>query len=327
MASGDRMKKRPQILVLGSLAFDSLMVFPDLFANTIVVESNKNVNAAFTVKKMTILRGGTGGNIAYSLSLLNANCILISAAGKDFYDRGYNKCFRDTIDLRIEIYDDQYTAAAYIISDINNNQISAFHEGALLKLDSIDLKSKIRPDDNIKIAINAPNPISAMMKFSYQLHDLEIPMVFDPGQQIKLFTKAQLKEIVPLSSYLIVNNSEFSLFERTLESNINELKGQIDNIIITMGNTGSVIYHKGEKLTIPIAKASKVVDPTGAGDAYRAGFLKGIISGFPVKAACQLGAVMGSFCVEALGAQGHSCTVEEVYDRYRKNFGEPPKAL
>ena len=321
------MKNHPSVLVLGSLAFDHIMEFPYLFGDTIIVEPNKNLNASFTVKKMTVLRGGTGGNISYSLSLLDANCILISAAGKDFYERGYHQCFHDKIDLRVEIYDDQYTAAAYIISDTNNNQISAFHEGALLKLESIDLKAKIKSEDNIRIAINAPNPINAMMKYARQLKDLEIPMIFDPGQQIKLFSKTQLKEIVPLTSILIVNSSEFTLFEKTLETNINYLKDKIDNIIDTLGNTGSVLYQKGEKFSIPIAKANKVVDPTGAGDSFRAGFLKGFISDFSIKDACQLGAVMGSFCVEAPGGQGHYCTLPDVIARYKKYFGDLPNPL
>lgn len=303
------------------------MEFPYLFGETIVVEPNKNLNAAFTVKNMTVLRGGTGGNISYSLSLLDADCILISAAGKDFYERGYHRCFQDKINLRVEIYDDQYTAAAYIISDVNNNQITAFHEGALLNLENIDLHSKIKPEDNIKIAINAPNPINAMMKYAHQLKELEIPMIFDPGQQIINFTREQLKEIVPLTSYLIVNSAEFTLIEKALETDIHHLEDQIDTIIVTLGNTGSLLYHRGEKSTIPIAKADKVVDPTGAGDSFRAGFLKGILSDFSTKEACQLGAVMGSFCVEAPGGQGHSCTLPEVEARYKKYFGELPKPL
>ena len=249
------MANTPNILVLGSLAFDHIMEFPYLFTSTIVVEAKKNLNAAFTVQNMTVLRGGTGGNISYSLSLLNANCILISAAGKDFYERGYHKCFQDSIDLRLEIHDDQYTAAAYIISDTNNNQITAFHEGALLNLEHLNLKSKIKPDDNVQIAINAPNPIKAMLNYTYQLHDLGIPMIFDPGQQIKLFSKADLKEIIPRTSFLIVNSSEFALLEEALDTNILHLKEQINTIIVTLGNTGSVLYHDGEKYEIPIAKA------------------------------------------------------------------------
>ncbi len=320
------MKNDPTVLVLGSLAFDHIMEFPYLFSNTIVVES-KNLNAAFTVNNMKVLRGGTGGNISYNLSLLNANCILVSAAGKDFYERGYHKCFQASIDLRVNIYEDQYTAAAYIISDKNNNQISAFHEGALLNLESIDLKSKIEPTDNIKVAINAPNPIKAMIKFAHQLQELGIPMIFDPGQQIKLFTKEQIQEIIPLTSYIIVNSAEFSLLEHALNTNILQLQDQIETIIVTLGNTGSLLYHEGKKITIAIAKANQVVDPTGAGDAFRGGFLMGILKGFSMKEACQLGAVMGSFCVEAPGGQGHSVTLPEIKTRYKNHFGNPPDSL
>ncbi|MHA1356635.1 MAG: carbohydrate kinase family protein [Candidatus Helarchaeota archaeon] len=321
------MGQTPYVLVLGSLAFDHIMEFPYLFTNSIIIESKKNLNAAFTVQNMTILRGGTGGNISYNLSLLNTHCILVSAAGKDFYERGYHKCFRDSIDLRLEIYDDQYTAAAYIISDVNNNQITAFHEGALQNLEYLNLKSKIKPDDNIQVAINAPNPVKAMLNYTYQLNDMGIPMIFDPGQQINMFSKADLKEIIHRTSYLIVNNSEFAILEDALETNIIHLKGQIHNIIITLGNTGSILYHQGKKYEIPIAKADCVIDPTGAGDAFRAGFLKGLISGFPMKEACQLGAVMGSFCVEAAGGQGHSCALDEIKERYKKHFGDLPRSL
>lgn len=321
------MVNNSSVLVLGSIAFDHIMKFPYLFGETIVVEPNKNLNAAFTVNDMSVLRGGTGGNISYSLSLLAANCILVSAAGKDFYERGYDKCFQDSIDLRLDIYDDQYTAAAYIISDQKNNQITAFHEGALLRLESIDLKTKITPNDQIKIAINAPNPIKAMLNFAVQLDELGIPMIFDPGQQIKLFTKEQLKKIIPLTSTLIVNSAEFTLLEKTMEADIHYLKSQIDDIIVTLGNTGSLLYHKGESVSIPIAKADKVVDPTGAGDSFRAGFLKGLLMNLSIQEACQLGAVMGSFCVEAPGGQGHFVNLSAVEARYKKYFGNLPKSL
>jgi len=317
----------PSVLVLGSLAFDHIMKLPYLFTSATIIDSNENLNAAFTVKDMTVLRGGTGGNIAYSLGLLEANSILISAAGKDFYERNYNHDFNEKVDFRIEIREDLYTAAAYIISDINHNQITVFHEGALSILENMDLNSKLTPEDNIKIAINAPNPVKAMMIFAHQLNELGIPMVFDPGQQIKNFTKEQLEEIVPLTSMLIVNNSEYILFERTLETNIHHLKNQIQTIIITMGNNGSLLYHEGKESTIPIATPEKVVDPTGAGDCYRAGLLKGILCDLPIKAACQLGAVMGSFCVEATGPQGQCCSLPEIRTRYENHFGKLPKPI
>ena len=321
------MKKDPAILVLGSLAFDHIMKLPYLFTSATVIDSNKNLNAAFTVNDITVLRGGTGGNISYSLALLDAKCILISAAGKDFYERNYHQCFNNKVDLRIETRNDLYSAAAFIISDSNNNQIIIFHEGALAALENLDLKSKIKPEDQIKIAINAPNPVRAMVKHAHQLKELKIPMIFDPGQQIKNFTKEQLEELIPLTSILIVNSNELTLFERTSERSINQLKDQIETIIVTLGNSGSLLYHKGEKFTIPVAKPDKIVDPTGAGDSYRAGLLKGILCGLSIKEACQLGAVMGSFCVEASGPQGHCCTFPEICERYKKYFGPLPKSF
>lgn len=317
----------PAILVLGSLAFDHIMKLPYLFTSATVVDSNENLNAAFTVNDMTVLRGGTGGNIAYSLGLLEANSILVSAAGKDFYERNYNQYFNEKVDFRIEIREDLYTAAAFIISDVNNNQITVFHEGALCLLENLDLKSRLTPEDNIKIAINAPNPVKAMMNFANQLNELEIPMVFDPGQQIKNFTKEQLEAVVPLTSTLIVNNNEYILFERILKTNIHHLKNQIETIIITMGNNGSLLYHKGKEYTIPIATPNKVVDPTGAGDCYRAGLLKGILCDFQIQNACQLGSVMGSFCVEASGPQGQCCSLPEIRTRYEKHFGSLPTQI
>jgi adenosine kinase len=321
------LKKDPAVLVLGSLAFDHIMKLPYLFTSATVIDSNKNLNAAFTVHDIKVLRGGTGGNISYSLALLNAKCILISAAGKDFYERHYPQCFKNKVDLRIEIRDDQYSAAAFIISDSNNNQIIIFHEGALAALEYLDLKSKIKPDDQIKIAINAPNPVRAMVKYAHQLKELKIPMIFDPGQQIKNFTKEQLEELIPLTSILIFNSNELALFERTSERSINQLKDQIETIIVTLGSSGSVLYHKDEKFAIPTAKAAIVIDPTGAGDAYRAGLLKGILCGFSIKEACQLGAVMSSYCVEASGPQGHSCTLPDICERYKKHFGSLPTSL
>jgi adenosine kinase len=321
------MKNHPQILVLGSLAFDFIMKFPSRFTDSLI-NIKDGIDVTFTSRKMFVHRGGTGGNISYNLDLLKADGILISTAGRDFHSHSYKEGLQNfTIDFRIEFHQNYHTAAAFIITDIEDNQITLFNEGASLKSEDLDIKAKIRPEDNIQIAINAPNPVPSMIKYAHALNELDIPMVFDPGQKINLFTKSQLRQIIPLTSHLIVNQSEFNHLKRTLKTDLNTLSKDISSIIITLGDKGLKLYHKGEKNRIPVTPPDKVIDPTGAGDAFRAGFLKGLVERCSLKDACQLGAVMGSFCVEQFGAQGHQCSIIEIRDRYELTYGHAPKFL
>ncbi|MFX1450079.1 MAG: carbohydrate kinase family protein [Promethearchaeota archaeon] len=317
------MKKKSKVLILGSLAYDYLMHYPDFFEKNIVFGDKKNISGSFVIDNFKIRRGGTAGNISYNIGKMKISNILISAAGRDF-DRYGSILEKMGTDLRVDIYENENTAACYILSDKEHNQIIIFCAGALQNLNKIKIPEKIYPDEKIKIAINAPNPIDAMKKFSYALEKLEIPMIFDPGQQINEFSRNDLLDILKKSDYLILNNSELEILKKKTnlaEIQINQL---VNNIIATFGAKGSKIYKNDDIIHIPAAKAKKVLDTTGAGDAYRAGLLSGIFYDLNLEESCKLGSIVGSFAVESFEPQNQDYNFEDVKTRYEENFGKFP---
>jgi len=319
---------RNNILVLGSIAFDYIMQFNDLFLNQIVSDNKTNMQMALVVDSHQIRYGGTAGNICYSLGLLKRHSISISSVGKDFFQTNYPNILQSKlVDLRFNVSENDFTARCYITADTNKNQIIIFYAGALKNAYKINLFRKISQFDNIKISINAPNPINAMESFHYQLKRLKIPEIFDPGQQIGQFSQEKLNELVKTIDFLIVNEHEFELLRRRLNYTKSKLISQIPKLIITLGEKGSILYDNGEKSEIGVAKPNKIVDPTGAGDGYRSGLLSGIVDSIDLYDCCKVGSVVGSYIVENAGGQGHLFDKENFFDRFEKNFGNLPKGL
>ncbi|MHA1298143.1 MAG: carbohydrate kinase family protein [Candidatus Helarchaeota archaeon] len=317
------MSKKNKVLILGSLAFDYLMHFPDYFENNIVFGERKNICGSFVVENFKVRRGGTAGNICYNLGKLKTENILISVAGKDF--KGYGDLLKKMgTDLRIDIYEDENTAACYILSDKDHDQIIIFSAGALRNAHKIKISEKIRQEERIKIAINAPNPVNSMENMALQLEELHIPMIFDPGQQINEFSKEQLLGILKKSKYLILNESELELLKNRIKLTEKQLNEYIDYIIVTQGEKGSKIYQENEEIKIPAVKASRVVDTTGAGDAFRAGLLTGIVNNLNIEESCKLGSVIGSFAVESYEPQNQDFEYLDIIKRYEKFLGKFP---
>lgn len=317
------MIKESKVLVLGSLAFDYLMHHHDFFENIISFGENKNICGSFVVDHVKVRRGGTGGNISFNMGKLNTKNILISAAGKDFLEYGELLQKMGT-DLRVDIYESEHTAACYILSDKDHDQIIIFSAGALQNLHKINISEKIYQDEEIKIAINAPNPVNSMKNFAFQLNELEIPMIFDPGQQINEFSRNDLLKIIKISKYLILNESELEILKRKIELSLEQILEIIDNLIVTLGGKGSKICKIGEEIIIPVAKPKEVIETTGAGDAYRAGLLTGIYHDLSIEDSCKLGSVISSFKVESAEPQNENYTLEDAKIRYEENFGEFP---
>ena len=302
------------------------MNFNDRFVNHVVNRDKNNMNMALVVDSYQLKYGGTAGNICYSLGLLRKPSIMISSVGKDFYLTDYPKILqKNLVDIRVDIYENDFSARCYIVSDTNKNQFITFYAGALANAHKINLYRKLSQFDDVKIAINAPNPVNAMISFQYQLLKLGILTIFDPGQQIGQFSQEILYEFLEKIEFLIVNEHEFKLLQKRSRYNEKELLSMISKVIITLGDSGSILYDNGKKSEISIAKPKKIIDPTGAGDGFRSGLLTGIIDKIDLFECCQLGAVVGSFIVETAGGQEHIFTKNDFKIRYEKNFGSIPK--
>jgi len=304
------------------------MEFNDLFTRHVVHTDSSTLNMALVVDSYNARFGGTAGNICYSLGLLEKPSIMISSVGKDFFQTQYPHILKEhLVDIRVDTYSNDVSARCFLVSDKRNNQIITFYAGALKYAHKINLFRKLSLYDNIKVAINAPNPVDAMVSFHNQLLKLKIPTIFDPGQQIGQFSRDLLKKILETVDFIILNEYEFELLQKRSGYSNMELISLIPTIIITLGEKGSILYDNGEKSEIPIVKPRKVVDPTGAGDGYRSGLLCGIVDDIDLYECCQLGAVVGSFIVETAGGQEHKFTKNDFINRYEQTFGSLPKRL
>jgi adenosine kinase len=325
-----------KVLVLGSLAFDYIMGFKESFINAVSIDHEKEeYQSTVTADSRYQFFGGTAGNIAYNLGLLNiANVSLFCSVGNDFERLGYLDHITQfkNVDLCIDVYDDLYTAACYIVNDIKSNQMIIFHGGALDKCKEIDLKEKISNPEEFIYAINSTQSVDAMTNFARQLNELKIPTIFDPGQVTPLFKKNNLIEVLEKSEILIGNNHEINQIKQRAELSEENILEYIKAIIITEGSKGSILNYKDQndkifKVHISIANPIKIEDTTGAGDGYRAGILTGLSLNMTLLDSCRLGAIIGSFVVETTGAQTQNFNIEMVKKRYFDTFSYIPPEL
>jgi len=308
------------ILVTGSLAYDYIMNFKERFADHILPDKVHILNVSFGVDNLTKQLGGTAGNIAYNLSLLGERPTIAATAGKDFTEYTEwlqsNKIATD----RIKILPKEYTASAHIITDIDNNQITSFHAGAMLGHDfslqeTID---KVKPE----LAILAPDCKDGMIRHATELREADIPFIFDPGQGMPLFNKEELIGMITGSKVAIFNDYELQLFRDKTGLSQEKVEDFTEYLIVTLGGKGSIIYHQGKEHKIPTAKPKNTSDPTGAGDAYRAGIIKGLLIKMPIDRMGKMAALASVYTVELYGTQTHKYTLAEFKKRYQENFAE-----
>lgn len=321
-----------KIWVSGSIAKDLIMDFPGRFRDFIDPKKIHVLNLSFAVSDLRENIGGTGANIAYNLSILGVKPSLLASVGEDGKDilRSYK---RMSIDIRLSKVSKLPTAAAYIITDKDDNQITGFHAGAMNEVRSRRPTVKKR-DLAIVAAENSTNMINLVKHYQRKAVDY----IFDPGQQITALSRQDLKIAITGAKVLIGNDYEIGLIQRSLRgvrrggrgSNPNEIAAlasrlaRNDDFVVvrTLGPKGSEILSGGRRIKIGIAKPKGVLDPTGAGDAYRAGFLKGLVLGYNLKQCGQLGATVASFAVEEYGTQNHGFSKLDIQTRYFKNFRE-----
>jgi adenosine kinase len=306
------------IIVTGSLGFDYIMDFPGRFADRIMPEKIHSLSLSFLVDKLTKQFGGTAGNIAYSLNLLGTKPLILSAAGNDFTPYA-NHLRKQRIPLdHITTHRDVPTGSYFVVTDQEDNQIGSFYVGASRYNERLSIKSvKQKP----RFVILAPNDPGAMKKFVAQCRSLRLPYLYDPAFQIASFTADELKTGIEGAAILIGNDYEIELIRQKLGVSHEQLVLMVPIVLTTIGSKGSIIETKQESIHIKPAAVKNTSDPTGAGDAYRAGFLAGYLRKFDLPTCGQMGSVAAAYTVETYGTQTHTFTKKEFCTRYEENFG------
>ncbi len=307
-----------QIFVSGSLAYDRIMDFPGRFADHILPHKIHILNVCFTVNGLKEQLGGTAGNIAYNLALLGESPMILAAAGKDFGP--YSQWLaRHGLSLDgVACVEDEFTAGAFITTDIGDNQITGFNPGAM-KHPSQYRFNGMNPGDSL--AIVAPGNVEDMIAYSRIYRDRGVAYICDPGQQIPVVPSDALLEMILGSKMLISNDYELDLILRSTGMGLDQLLAGIGTLVTTLGEHGSVVRTRRGEWRIPSVRVEAVLDPTGAGDAYRAGLIKGIVLGKSLTEACRMGATCAGFAVEHYGTQEHTFTQAEFWSRYHTCFG------
>jgi adenosine kinase len=304
-------------LICGSFAYDSIMLFPDRFKRHILPDKIHMLNVSFLVPQLRREFGGCAGNIAYNLQLIGGRGFAMGTVGKDF---GPYASWMDQNGLSREFmreYEDMYTAQAYITTDLDDNQITAFHPGAMERAH----ENTVPRDRGITLGIVSPDGREGMIQHARQFHEAGIPFIFDPGQGLPMFDGDDLLRFIDQAAYLAVNDYEMQLVQERTGQTPEQLAERLEAVFVTRGAEGSRIYTKARVIDIPCARASQVVDPTGCGDAYRAGLLFGIMNGMDLETTGRIASLMGTIKIETAGTQNHRYTADEFRERYRQTFG------
>lgn len=305
------------ILICGSLAYDNIMVFPDRFRNHILPEQIHILNVSFLVPEMRREYGGCAGNIAYSLRLLGGDALIMATVGDDasaYFDR------LDTLGLSREFVRQVpgiFTAQAFITTDLDDNQITAFHPGAM----SFSHLNKIEHATGATLGIVSPDGREGMQEHARDFAERGIPFIFDPGQGLPMFNGDELLEFMHLANYACFNDYEAKLLADRCGRSIEQLATEVEALIVTRGGEGSSIYVQGQRIDIPCVPPEQVIDPTGCGDAYRAGLLYGISKGFDWPTTGRLASLLGSIKIAYRGGQNHPLQREQINECYRQAFG------
>jgi adenosine kinase len=299
------------------MAFDTIMVFKDQFKKHILPEQIHILNVAFLVPEMRREYGGCAGNIAYNLQLLGGRPLIMATVGDDFapYAKRLEKL--NISQKHIRHVPDSFTGQAFITTDLDDNQITAFHPGAM----SFSGQNKVKEAADVTLGIVSPDGRVGMMEHAEQFVEAGVPFVFDPGQGMPMFSKADLLRFIDQATYVTVNDYEAKMLQDKTGKSMAEIASQVSALIVTLGGDGSLIYTEGREIAIPTPKPAAIVDPTGCGDAYRAGLLYGIMSGWKWETTGRLASLMGSIKIANRGGQNHAPTRVEIEAQFEHCFG------
>jgi adenosine kinase len=303
-------------LICGSIAYDTIMVFHDRFKNHILADKLHILNVAFLVPDMRREFGGCAGNIAYSLKMLGGEPLIMATVGDD-YQRYEERL--DTLAIPqtyIRKVPGTFTAQAFITTDLDDNQITAFHPGAMNESHA----NHVQDAQSATLAIIAPDGREGMLQHARECDEAGVPFIFDPGQGLPMFNGEELLEFIRMAEYVTVNDYEAQMLQERTGKSIEQLSKLVKAFVVTLGAQGSTVYSGSEQMDIPCVKAQNVVDPTGCGDAFRAGLLYGLAAGYDWQTTGRLASLLGSIKIAQRGGQNHRYTRDEIGDRYREAF-------
>jgi adenosine kinase len=308
-----------RIFVSGSIAFDYIMVFPGRFRDHILPDKMHVLSVSFLVDSLTRRRGGTAANIAYNLALLGQRPVVVGTVGEDFGEyRGWLES-QGVDTSAIKVIAGDHTASCFINTDLQDNQITAFYPGAMAHAGTVSLHdAAVTPED---LVIIAPNDPRAIARHAAECAEARIPYLYDPSMQLPRMERKELEEGCKGARVLAGNDYEFGLMAEKMGISEQELRRSVPITVMTRGEAGSLITVDGREYEIPPARAEKVVDPTGAGDAFRAGFVTGMSQGFSWPTVGRLAALTAVYAIEQPGTQQHHYSIEQFIARYHENFG------
>ncbi|OGG23760.1 hypothetical protein A3A79_00955 [Candidatus Gottesmanbacteria bacterium RIFCSPLOWO2_01_FULL_43_11b] len=307
-----------RVLVAGSISYDSIMNFPGLFADRIMPDRIHRISLSFLVTKLSKQFGGTATNISYNLNLLGVEPIILATAGDDFASLRSFMRKNNISSQYVKTYKDVSTSTYFVITDKDDNQIGSFYVGAQKYASKLSLKPFI---NNVDLVMIAPTDPKAMIKYVKECRQYNLPYFYAPTFQLATFTPTQLREGVEGAHILFGNDYEIALMKHKLEISHEELVAMVPILITTLGSRGSVIETRTDSIHVKAVKTHSVVDPTGAGDAYQAGFIAGHLRNYDVQISGQMGATTAAYTVEKYGTVTHKFTKKDFIKRYKDNFG------
>jgi len=304
-------------LICGSIAFDTIMSFDGRFSEALLADQLHKINVAFLVPSIRREFGGCAGNIAYNLKLLGGDPLVMATVGQDsgpYLDR------LDRLEISrrcIRVIDSSYTAQAFITTDADNNQITAFHPGAM----ALSHQNKVSDAGAVKLAIIAPDGRDGMLQHAQDCVSAAIPFIFDPGQGLPMFSGPELAHFIELATYVAVNDYEAELLTERTGLTLHEIAQRVSVLVVTRGEQGAEIFVGNDKIDIPCVAVDSVVDPTGCGDAFRAGVLYGLTQGMDWATIGRLSSLMGAIKITHQGGQNHAVSRAEIDERFHQAFG------
>jgi adenosine kinase len=307
-------------LICGSMAYDTIMVFKDRFKHHILPDQIHILNVSFLVPDMRREFGGCAGNIAYNLMLLGGSPLIMATVGQDYAPYAERLQQLGLRQIHVRQVPETYTAQAFITTDLDDNQITAFHPGAM----SFSHLNSVRDAQDVTLGIVAPDGRDGMLQHARDLAEAGVPFVFDPGQGLPMFSGEELLAFIRQATYVTVNDYEGRLLQERTGLTLEQLARQVEALIVTQGAEGSVVFTATDRLQIPAVQPERITDPTGCGDAYRGGLLYGLALGLDWRVTGRLASLLGSIKIASRGGQNHRFTRDEIADRFQAAFRMRP---
>jgi adenosine kinase len=308
------------IVLTGSVAFDYLMTFPGSFKEQILPEKLHTISLSFLVDNMTRQRGGISPNIAYTLALLGEKPEILATVGQDFEEYRTWLESKGVNTANIKVIPEKFTASFFETTDVENNQIASFYTGAMADAGQVSIKC-LKPGEADYVVIS-PNDPGAMDQYVRECVEMGIPYLYDPSQQVARNDHAELRRGVENAHALFCNDYEYELLQKHTGLSSADIEKTVKLLVVTLGEKGAVVKSEGKAYEIPIVPADKIVDPTGVGDAFRGGFLRGYRMGFDLQTCGQMGALAATYVLEQKGTQNHHYSIDEFIKRYREHFDD-----